>query len=214
MSTTVNVPTCNYSSYKLSAPYDPDLQTQFNSQLNSDFKNRDDSGYCSICQQNILDLGYSNDLYECSSCLGFSNGNNNYPLLSQAWGCDTCATVVAPVSYYESEGAVVASAEKLKQYLNDLTYKNNVDVKWSSLSRCQKGATVKNICINKDISTFSINVPPENQGPANPQSSSGLSSGILAIIIIFSILGFILLLFIAYGFAFWKKYLYNVRNYL
>ena len=157
----------------------------------------------------MLQLGYSSDLYDCSSCLGFSSGtgySGRYPITSQTWGCDTCFTVVAPVSYYESESTAVASPEKLTQYLNDLTYKNNVDVKWSLLSRCQKGATVKNICINKDISTFSINVPPENQGPANPESSSGLSAGILATIIICSIIGFILLVFIAYGFLFWKKY--------
>ena len=213
MSTTVKVPTCNYSSYKLSAPYDVDLQTQFNSKLNSDFNNRDDSGYCSICQENMLEVGYSTDLYNCSSCLGFSEANNNYPLLSQAWGCDTCTTVVAPVSYYESNGSEVPSAEKLTQYLTDLSYKNKVDTKWSSLSRCIKGTTVKNICINKDISTFTINVPPENQGPAN-SNSSGLSTGILATIIICSIIGFILLLFIAYGFLFWKKYVHKVRNYL
>jgi ribosomal protein L37AE/L43A len=157
----------------------------------------------------MLQIGYSSDLYNCSSCLGFSSGtgySGRYRITSQTWGCDTCATVVAPVSYYETQGSQVASPEQLKQYLNDLTYKNNVDVKWSSLSRCQKGTTVKNICINKDIPIFSINVPQQNEGPANPQPSSGLSSGILATIIIFSIIGFVLLLFIAYAFVFWKKY--------
>jgi hypothetical protein len=135
----------------------------------------------------MLQLGYSTDLYECSSCLGFSNGtgySGRYPITSQTWGCDTCATVVAPVSYYESEGSVLASAEQLQQYLNDLTYKNNVDVKWSSLTDCEQGTVIKNLCINQSIPSFSMIVPPPNQGPANPQSSSELSAGAIAGIVI------------------------------
>ena len=177
MSTTVNVPTCNYSSYKLKGPYDTDLNISFNSQLLSDFKNRDDSNACSMCRQNMLELGYSSDLYECSNCLGFSNITSpTYPLTSEAWGCDTCATMVAPVSFYESNlnnhsSISLAPADKLEQYLNDLTYRNSVDTAWVSASSCDKGSAVKDICINPLIPNFSINIPPENQGPANPEAS-------------------------------------------
>jgi len=192
MSTTVNVPTCNYSSYKLSSPYDTDLQLQFHSKLLSDFKNRDDNNNCSICQENMLELGYSSDLYNCSNCLGLSpqttGYSGNYPILTQAWGCDTCATVVAPVSYYESSGTV-APPDKLELYLTDLTYKNKVDTMWFSASSCDKGTTIKNVCINPSISTFSINVPPQNQGPSNPQeSASGLEPWMIALIVIASLI--------------------------
>jgi len=191
MSTTVNVPTCNYTEYKFTSPYDPDLQTTFNNQITSDFKNRDDSNSCSMCQQNMSQLGYSNTLYDCSTCMGFSNSSNptNYPLLSQAWGCDTCATVVAPVSYYESiqnnqSPVQMAGADKLEQYLNDLTYKNNVDVKWASSSWCDKGTTIKSLCINSSIPSFSMNVPPQTQGPATPTASSEFPVWAIVLIVV------------------------------
>ena len=202
MTTTVNVPTCNYSSYKLSAPYDPDLQMEFNSQINSDFKNRDDSSECSICQKNMLQIGYSSDLYNCSSCLGFSSGtgySGKYRITSQTWGCDTCATVVAPVSYYETQGSQIASPEQLKQYLNDLTYKNNVDVEWNSLTDCEQGTVTKSLCINQSIPSFSMIVPRPDQGPPNPQASSGLGPGEIAGIVI----GVVLFLVII-GYFVWR----------
>ena len=190
MSKTVNVPTCNYSSYKLSSPYDTDLQIKFNSKLISDFKNRDDNKNCSMCQENMLELGYSTDLYNCSNCLGLSSQgtgySGNYPILTQTWGCDTCATVVAPVSFYESNGSdiTVAPPDKLELYLTDLTYKNKVDDMWLSASSCDKGVAIKDICINPSINNFTINVPPQNQGPANPQASSGLDTWMIALIVI------------------------------
>ena len=220
MSTTVNVPTCNYTEYKLLSPYDSDLQTAFNSSLNSDFKNRDDSNNCLMCQQNMSQLGYSSDLYNCSSCLDLRAGtgySGKYPILTQTWGCDTCATTVAPVSLYESgsDTLTVASADKLQLYLTDLTYKGKVDSNWSSSSPCVKGETVKSICINPSIPSFSMNVPPVSQGPSNPTSSGGLSTGAIVGIVIGSIIGFIFLLFIVYAILFWKKYVSNkIRNYI
>ena len=219
MNTTVNVPTCNYSSYKLSSPYDTDLQLQFHSKLLSDFKNRDDNNNCSICQENMLELGYSSDLYNCSNCLGLSpqttGYSGNYPILTQAWGCDTCATVVAPVSYYESSGTV-APPDKLELYLTDLTYKNKVDTMWFSASSCDKGTTIKNVCINPSISTFSINVPPQNQGPSNPQeSASGLEPWMIALIVIASLIAvgaFIYWFLRVYKSKLAKENIYNLKQ--
>lgn len=187
----VNVPTCTYDQYKVKAPYDSDLQMAFNSQINSDFKARDDNNSCSICQRNMGQIGYSTDLYNCSNCIGFSSATGytgNYPLLSKAWGCDTCEIVVAPVSYYESKNnnasqITLASPDKLVEYLNDITYKGKVDILWASATSCEKGSAVKDICINPSIPNFSITVPPQNQGPPNPQSgSSGLSDKMIVLI--------------------------------
>jgi hypothetical protein len=143
-----------------------------------------------MCQENMLELGYSTDLYNCSNCLGLSSQgtgySGNYPILTQTWGCDTCATVVAPVSFYESNGSdiTVAPPDKLELYLTDLTYKNKVDDMWLSASSCDKGVAIKDICINPSINNFTINVPPQNQGPANPQASSGLDTWMIVLIVI------------------------------
>jgi len=208
MSTTVNVPTCDYTEYKLIPPYDSDLQTQFNNQLNTDFTNRDDSNACAVCQQNMANIGYSSDLYNCSSCLGFSNNSTysgSYPKLSKTWGCDTCAAVVAPVSYYESvqnnqSSVQLAGADKLQQYIDDLTYQGSVNTLWSSLSSCEQGTVIKSICINSSIPSFSMNVPPANYGPSNPYSSStSLSAGAIAGIVI----GCVVFVLIC-GYFFWR----------
>jgi hypothetical protein len=133
------------------------------------------------------ELGYSTNLYNCSNCIGFSTGVV-YPLLSKAWGCDTCETVVAPVSYYESKKnsmsqITLASPDNLVNYLNDITYKGEVDMLWASATSCEKGSAVKDICINPLIPTFSMTVPPQNQGPSNPvTSSSGLSDKMIVLI--------------------------------
>ena len=204
MATNVSVPTCSYDQYKLKAPYDSDLQMAFNSQISSDFKGRDDNNSCSICQRNMGELGYSSDLYNCSKCIGFSSGTGyNYPLLSKAWGCDTCETVVAPVSYYESKKnnaseITLASPDNLVKYLNDITYKGEVDMLWASASSCDKGSAVKGICINPLIPTFSMTIPPQNQGPSNPgSSSSGLSDKTIVLITLL-ILVFIFILNVSY----------------
>ena len=218
----VNVPTCTYDQYKLKAPYDTDLQIAFDSEINSDFKARDDNNSCSICQKNMGQIGYSTDLYNCSNCIGFSSATGytgNYPLLSKTWGCDTCETVVAPVSYYESKKnntseITLVSPDKLVQYLNDITYKAKVDMLWESATSCDKGSAVKNICINPSIPNFSITIPPQNQGPSNPQvgSSSGLSDKMIVLIIAL-ILVFIFIVNVSY-FLFRYKIDENfLRNY-
>ena len=196
--TNIVVPTCS-SNFKTLGPYDDNLINEFNKQLELERSNQPNS--CP-CQNNLNDLGYSQNLTTCIQCLGLKNSpSQTYSPGSQPWGCDSCQNVVAPVSYYEN--TTVANADQIEKYYTDSIYKNNVDVFWDDATACDKGTAIKNTCIN-NLEYF-INTPESTNPPTNPpadtsSSSSGLSTGAIICIIIGSI--FLLALIFIW---FWKK---------
>ena len=192
--TNIAVPTCS-SNFKTLGPYDDNLLNEFNKQLELERSNQPNS--CP-CQNNLNDLGYSQNLTTCIQCFGLTNSpSQTYSPGSQPWGCDSCQNVVAPISYYEN--TTVANADQIEKYYTDSVYKNNVDVFWQDATPCDKGTAIKNTCIN-NLEYF-INTPQStNPSPTPSSSNTSLSTGAIICIIIGSI--FLVVLIFIY---FWKK---------
>ena len=198
--TTISVPTCGEADFKLLAPYDQDLQSAFQAELGT-LQSQIEPNTCD-CQDGAQDLGYSQTLRTCTECFA------TLPNLAHAWGCDTCANVVAPVSFYEQKSA---TPNKIQQYLSDPTYARSVDTAWSAASNCQRGAVVKSYCIVSASFDLNIPAPPPPPTPTPTPSppiptpvplppaedASGLSSGAIAGIVV-GIFFFILIL-ISFG---------------
>jgi hypothetical protein len=199
--TNLSVPTCG-SDFKLLSPYDSDLQTAFNSKLEA-IRTKSEKNTCG-CKTNMNALQYTQDLSNCVQCLE----TGSYPNLSQAWGCDTCENIVAPVSYHEmlvskNTTITLADADKLQLYVtpgNEAeSYRIAVNSDWNTVSPCEKGMIIKALCI--DSPNYKINIPPapqpENTGNKNNEPLSKTS---IILIVVIGIVGIAVLIFLIWWF--------------